>query len=395
MRIALDYDDSLDAPTLTKALGAIAFARHLEEPLGEMLAKGGQQGEPIPELYMAQLAAQFAHEGRELDDLCIANVGRWIAHATREPLVKARGAGRPRQLWLSQQQIDELILLIRLHYRVALTANIGGDWDIDQLTERRWKVARIIRPEVNLAGKIGDALIAGRLKQILDDGATIGEMQHMAREFPMTREVSLTLQAVTNQARYDLSGNLGYKMEQQTVALVQQQNAERIADIVTAYRTGDLKHTPTNRAGVTPEEMQLIQTDKAVAGWRGLGRELRNRMAGVDRDRDWDRVAVSSLRYSKNMGTLGALAEDGAAFVYYMVNPHACQYCQKLYLEPGGKPKVFALSELMTNIRVTGGSNRGRLASKIGDPDRGWLPTALAHPWCQCRPFRAIKGVHY
>jgi hypothetical protein len=386
MHLKIDYDANLSAPTLAKALGAVAMAHDVTEPLIELLQKSGTQREPIPERYMQELTARFVEEGRRLDNQVFVNVLRWVDATIGAPLAKSRGA-RPRQLMLTQQQIDELLQLIRLHYRIAITGGIGGAWDIDPATERRWKVAKIIRPDVTISGMIKDAFVAGRLKQILDDGATIFEMRRMARELPMTRVQSLALQSLNDTVRYDLAGGIGYQMEQRAAGLALGENAERIAEITAQYRAGTLKSTPTNRDGLLPEEMAALADGHAVSGWRGLARELRNRMAGVDRDRDWERVAVSTLRLSHNLGNLGALEEQGTQFIYYHVHENACEHCKRLYLDHG-KPRIFALSQVMADVRAGGGTNRGLKTAE-------WLPTALLHPWCQCRPFPAIKGVHY
>src|SRR4029077_1540913 len=139
---------------------------------------------------------------------------------------------------------------------------------IDAAAERRWKAMGLIRPEVDLSGMVGDAFVGGRLAQILDDGASMADMRRMAREFPLSREATLTMQAVQDRVNFDLAGGVGYRAEQEAGRLVQGRNAENVRQIVAAYRSGELKRTPTNRQGFSPQEMEAIGGDKAVAGWR-------------------------------------------------------------------------------------------------------------------------------
>jgi len=185
---------------------------------------------------------------------------------------------------------------------------------------------------------------------------------------------------------------MGYRVEMQAGRLALGKNAQATQKIVAAYRSGELKHTPTNRTGLTPAEVDATASNTTVSGWRGLGRELRNRMAGEDRDRDWQRIAASSLRQSANVGAIGAMAESGATELWYDVHQNACEHCKALYLNADGSPIIFEIEEIMENIAKTGGANYDRKASKIGQ-DGGWIPNGLAHPWCQCRPKTKIKNV--
>jgi len=69
--------------------------------------------------------------------------------------------------------------------------------------------------------------------------------------------------------------------------------------------------------------------------------------------------------------------------VYFIVHPDACVNCKNIFLEKGGKPRIFKLSTILAN-----GSNIGRKVKE-------WLATIdPIHPHCRCTmmklPYRAI-----
>jgi hypothetical protein len=393
MRISLEHN--LPPDDLTRALAGVALAEGIGGPLLKALGHNSERREPTPERYMIEAAQLYQTQGAALDRAMLANVDRWLAG----PLRKAQDdpiyvAGKYRGLWLSQQDIHELIELIQSHYRVAITsaATLDDYWSVTPALAERWRQMGIIAPDVQIGDLVDDAFVAGRLVQVLEDGMSLDQMRAAAREFPMSREARLTLNALRSQVSFDLAGGVGYRATQEAGRLIQGHNARRVQDLVTAYREGTLRATPSNRDDLTPEEIAHLG-GRQVQGWRDLARELRNRMAADDRARDWERVAVSSLRQSANIGSITAMAEDGSEYLYYDVHRNACGHCKTLYLEADGTtPKVFPVEQIMQNVLSTGGANYGRSPTS-DDPDRAWLPNALAHPWCQCRPRRVIPGV--
>lgn len=394
---------TLSPEDLALSLAGLALAEGIAEPLARSLQASEHSREPTRERYLREAFDAFTAEGRRLDHAVADNLDRALASLLdlRDPRSMRKSdpprilpwPRRRRGMLLSQAEVDELLDLIRAHYRVMIRAGIAMEAGITPAQERRWKALGVLRPNVRLAGLVSDAFVAGRLEQLLNDGNSLEDVRRMAREFPLPREASLTLRAVQERVRYDLSGGLGYRSEEVAGQLIMGINARRVNEVVAAYRAGRLKHTPTNRTGLSPEEVAATETEAAVSGWRGVARELRNRMARDDRARDWERVATSSLRLSANIGAIGAMAEQGVASLYYDVHADACDHCKALYLEADGTPRIFPVAQLLTTIEETGGANYGRKASRIGDPDEGWLPNALAHPWCQCRPKRVIAGV--
>lgn len=398
-RMHVQYDLAPDQ--LLPALIGIATAESLTEPLLKALGGHDSHREPIREVWMNELVAQFRATGARVDDRMVANVHRVIlgdvyglaetraiAKAIRPSSLMTWQPGRrkPARIYLTQNQIAELVALIRAHYRVEIRAGTLTDWTIDQNLIRRWKNLGVVAPDVSFDGMIGDSFVAGRLAQILEDGATVGDMRRMAREFPLSREASLTLQAVQDQVSFDLSGGAGYRAGQIAGRMIVGENNARVRDVIAAYRAGELRASPTNRRELSAEEIDALGGNRAVEGWRALGRELRNRMASTDRERDWERVAVSSLRQSANVGAIAAMAEQGAEELWYDVHENACDYCKRMYLNGDGSPKIFKVAAIMEEVMTNGGANYDRTVAE-------WRPTALLHPWCQCRPRRRIAGV--
>ncbi len=402
--IDIECEHNLTADELIKALTGIIVLEDIEEPLIKALKQNKSEREEIPEKYMRELNAHFVYEGKAIDRLVGDNVDLILGDMVSIPLRKAKRTtssmisdmigktpSRAKGLRLSQDQIEELVRIIRSHYRIRLAFGPKWSWDIDKAMEQRWRNLGVIAPGTRLTGLIDDAFIAGRLSAILDDGYSMAEMRKMANEFPVPRESSLALQAVQERVGFDLSGGLGYRAERIGGELVLGYNTQRMHDIIGAYRRGELKSTKTNRGNLAPEEMQVLESEKTVTGWRQLGRELRNRMASEDRNRDWERVAASALRMTHSVGAVSAMAEEGVEYLYYHVQKGACHSCKKLYLESNGDPKKFPVEKILTTIIDTGGANYGRSAALIGHETQGWLPNALAHPWCQCRPRRWLE----
>lgn len=96
-----------------------------------------------------------------------------------------------------------------------------------------------------------------------------------------------------------------------------------------------------------------------------------------DWQRDLGRIADTEMNTIFQEGiSMSILREHGEeARVYKDVYPGACRHCIRLYLTGGigSKPRVFKLSELISN-----GTNIGR---KVAD----WLAVVgSTHPWCRC-----------
>jgi len=91
--------------------------------------------------------------------------------------------------------------------------------------------------------------------------------------------------------------------------------------------------------------------------------------------RDWERVARTELRGATSEGAvIEAVRTWGdEARVARTPEHDACVHCQRLFLEPDGKPRIFTVEGLLAN-----GTNVGKRANS-------WLATLWpVHPKCRC-----------
>jgi hypothetical protein len=90
---------------------------------------------------------------------------------------------------------------------------------------------------------------------------------------------------------------------------------------------------------------------------------------------DWDRVAITEIQDVTERGyadeLIATFGED--VLVAKVVNPDACKYCKKLYLDENGQPKIFKLKDMMKH-----GDN-------VGLKKEQWKAVVgPVHPWCHC-----------
>ncbi|MHB1419307.1 MAG: hypothetical protein ACYCX4_06905 [Bacillota bacterium] len=403
----LEVKHNLNREELAKSLAAVAIAENVEELVGEALVKSWEDYE-IPERYMREIVANVREDFRHIIDILGRNLEKWFNEyfPATNVLKKARGG-----LYLSQSQIEELKTLIEQHFRNVIQVGTNVKWDVPKELERKWKDIGLIRPEVKITG-IRDAYVAGRLAQVLKDGDSYAKMLELAKSKPFSRVDVLAIRsAEENAAKYvrGFEDRVASEVEQRVLT----KNKQVVNRIISQYMKGDLKETQleVRRKPLAdllqpwqqeqsmdltwmPAEIRAVETGRLVQGWRDLGRELYTRMFSSEMGRDWMRVAVSETRYAHNMGTIRDMQERNVKKIYYLVQPDACKYCKRLYLEADGvTPRIFDIDEILENIDKTGGMNVDRRPGMIGDEDLGWLPNALAHPWCRCRPREYIEGV--
>ncbi|AZF90237.1 MAG: hypothetical protein BPH100C_175 [Phage 5P_2] len=399
MAVKIEVRHNLSDLELAKSLATVALAEDVAAPVMEILAKSWREYE-IPDRYMREIVESMTRRLRTILEVLGRNLEKWFAYRFRSDINKSwlrKSPPRP-PLLLSQAEIDELKRLIELHFKKAMGLGIKGTerWNIPKDIEERWKRAGIILPAVNLSAGIQDAYIAGRLYQVLRDGDSYEHMKQMARQLPMTRADQLAIEIARGNAATYITG-YGEQLAKQAETMVLNHNKRILREIITKYLSRDLRHMPFAPEGLLTlnwAELKALPTDKIATSWRQLATEIYNAFRQEDPTRDWHRVAVSETRYSQNLGTLQSLQESGVEEIYYLVQPDACKHCKALYLEPDGvTPKIFKLKDILQIITITGGMNVGRKASKIGDPDEGWMPGALVHPWCRCRPRPVVPGM--
>lgn len=370
MSLLIEHD--LSGDEMVKAFAWTARAEGVDAELEVALHKSlASAPHPDPEKFVEDIERALDTAFKVLAADVADSIDRWM-----DMRYGVRKAGRAPGPYLTQQQVDELVALIRSQFRMAIRASVV--LREPQVLEERWRAMGIIAPNVRVMRYFDDAFVAGRLYDVVTNNMTYAQMRDAAAAMRMSRALELSLGAVRRQvgaALMRFTDDLTADAEDTLIRV----NNERVQEIVAKYLAGNLKQTGQNRVNLTPEEVARTETSKAVTGWRQLATELRNRMLSVDAGRDWHRVAASQVRYALNMGTLTEMAQRGVAYVQWRVMDNACDVCRGLFLETDGTPRRFPMATVMSILEQTGGTNAGRARSD-------WLATALPHPWCRCVP---------
>lgn len=384
---------NVDDIELVKAISSYISQEHIGNAVIEWLQKNDKHkhGETIPERYIRVITQKLNTGFRRIISVLYRNIDAWVKFSTRgkrsllKPIEKSP--------LLTNEQIEELRMLIETTFKRAIGIKVKLPKDI----ERKWSQAKLQLPDGDLERWITQSYVAGRLADVLDNSSTYDEMIKLARKMPLTRQDELIVEAAKNNAARYIVG-YGRKLANIAEDVALQQHQSAVNYLVQKYFTGELKHTKYNGEGFSHAEVEaLLETDSPVKNIRELATELKNRFKNEDAGRDWNRVAESEIRYATNLGRLNEIQLEGGGnpdeiLVYYHVQPTACQYCKKLYLEKDGiTPKLFKLSEIMDNVQKTGGMNVGRKAGQIGERN-GWLPNAIAHANCHCYPILYKEG---
>jgi phosphopantetheine adenylyltransferase len=395
MRI-LVRKNNIEEKELAKALAGYVKKEGITLEMLDRLQKNDDgPKDPIPEKYIRFIANKMSDSLKKILKRLDANVVRWLSSLFGE---KSRGFGpwkKKREelpAMLTEEQMDELRALIESHFRKA----IGVKLNVSKETVKHWEKLGINLPEEDLEKWIVHAYVAGRVSDLLNNHSSYTDMLKAAKKVTMNRQDQLIVEAARqNAARYIVG--YGRKLADAAEDVILEARKTTLNQVVQLYFSGDLKHTKYNEDRLSSAEVEaLLSTEKPVMNWRELSTELKNRFKGEDVERDWDRVAFTETRFATNMGRLMNIQHEGGGDpeeieVYYVVQPNACKYCKKLYLEDDGTPKIFKLSDILENVQETGGLNIGLSASKIGEKG-GWVPNAVLHPNCHCYPVRRIKG---
>lgn len=377
MTVEVRHD--MEADEMVKAFAWAARSEGVDAVLADTLRKSlSVEPSPEPEAYLRHIIVGLDHWYRQIVWHIGESLDKWF-----DAQFGVAKAARPPGPYLTQQQIEDLVELVRAQFHVAL--RLGPGRARPEL-EARWRAMGIIAPTVRLTAAFDDAYVSGRLYDVLENNSSYGEMMRAAGGLALTRSMELSMGIV----RRDVTTGLLRFADGVTGDVADEANRlnnERVRDVIEKYLDGTLRSTPTNRTNLSPEEVSASEVGGPVVGWRALARELRNRMLSVDAERDWHRVAATETRWAYNMGRFAEMAERGVEFVQWSVQSNACGYCKRLLLNPDGTPRRFRMAEVQRVLRETGGTNVGRTAQRIGQPG-GWLPTALIHPWCRCIPMR-------
>lgn len=384
MRVQVRHD--MDHDALIKSLVAFATAEGIAPDLADALEKSRRDYEHrLPtEAHLREMADGLEARYSEVIEQLGENLQRWFNARFPSPKPWMIRKATP-NMQLTGPEVTELKDLIEAHFQPqGMTFRTDVQWSVPPEQWHRWQSEGIVVRGLPMP-EIADAYVAGRLYQVIQEGHSYAEMRSLARQVPLTRAGQIAIRHAEEHAAHYIT-KFGQRLANYAADQSLTVNQRIGRALITRYIQGDLKTTrPTPDHNLTVEERGALESEHAVDDWRGLARELYKTFKGSDSQRDWMRVAVSETRVAYNTGRFGALEEEGVQQVYYLVRDTACPYCTKLYLHSDGTPKLFDMKEIMRNISAGGGMNVGRKASEIGKRD-GWLPTALAHPWCRCIP---------
>lgn len=315
---------------------------------------------------MLPIEAQFVRYGANIVKDFLADAARLL---DPEGLYKAilPGGG------LTASQIEDLKALIRQHYVCHLAPDFrNAFWKIPSDMVWRWRNAGVVGPTGAwaLLQPIGDAVLAARLAEVLDTGASYRTMMRLATERPRSR--------VEDLAR-ELAGERTFF----AIDAVAWRHADHVARLAIEERQRAVNHLVREFVGGT-----LIAHGRPVTSNRTLAGVLRERLRADDIERDWQRVAVTETRFAVNYGSLVHYLEQEIERVYYRVHTDACADCKRLLLHPDGTPRVFPLAQILEEVARNGGTNIGRKASD-------WVPTLVIHPWCRCTPMPFVERLPF
>jgi len=368
MHFVVQKDAALSLESVAQGLAASAIAYGVQEPVLELLGKSESHDDTgslkLPtEAFLRSIVAQLMNTYYRTMRLLPAHVDIWLQHHLTAKAIPG--------LQLTAIQLEELRRLIVAHFQMPPATALH--WQIPPETWRSWQALGIIAPGVPLPD-VENAYHAGRLFQVLSDGSTYADMLQRATELPRTRHAQLAAEWAQQHAAQYIR-DFGERLATRAVRAALTANQAAARGMITAY-----------------VEDRLEDAGKPVQNWKALAGTMRAAFVAPENERDWMRVAVSETRMAYNVGRLQAMEEQRVHEIYVYVRTDACDACKTLFLLPDGTPRIFVLAEYLKTVMETGGMNVGRKASRIGHGD-GWVPTALVHPWCRCRPMPYVRGM--
>lgn len=286
---------------------------------------------------------------------------------------------------LSRAQVEELVKTIKQHIDWALFALLGPqvitDDDLKALKDRG------LLPTDVSASLIENAFILGILQGVLTRGEWL----------------SLTYEQLLEEAVRTHT-----PIEMMAIQQVELTAAQHLKQLFTDIADGAFaKLSETQETIVTEATIQGIIKEKtrlallSRQSYQQLAAELAHTLE-TDWRRDWRRVAETELQSAKVKGHAHAIANkvdiysesDGPdSRVSVVPAPDACEDCRHHYLDSGGNPKIFKLSELMG-----AGSNADPdVSHKRGEGRHIHWKTTLPplHPRCGCNLVFVPDGFHW
>jgi hypothetical protein len=282
---------------------------------------------------------------------------------------------------LSPNQIQRISQVVEDNAQAYLYETMGHD--LSRAKIRELKKKGILDPKVERMNFPKDIYMYGRAVYLVEQGLDYKDAIRMARRNPLSN------------------------VEKVAIDHLQRNGMHAVTGLANKF-TGTIKDIVEGKGRDFLREMQAKGMKKKMT-YREIASEIGH--ATDDWARDLFRITyteghsysqlATALELEKTFGTNPVTGDKMTVLVAKLPEPDACKYCFKLYVEPDGSLKVFKLDEMMQNPLMNTpyyddqGKKVTRYASKIGDPDTGWLPVIGAtHPYCRCKLVKYFQHLY-
>lgn len=258
---------------------------------------------------------------------------------------------------ISPKQLQAIKDIIALHHQ-AFVANYVSPAAVTQQVKDELRQKGLLSVQVS---SIEDAYLYGLVLAQLNDPNTVGltypqfRRRVEAQPVPLTQpEVHAVAMANAKAAQYIVG--LGNRVSARTGEVVIEADKA-----LRAQMRGDIRDTVAEAVA----ERKTVKQIKSDLGH-----------ATQDWTRDLDRIAVTEQQFAMQEGFAQHVVKTRGddAKVAKLSAKDCCPQCAALYLEDGGKPRIFTISDLEKN-----GTNVGRRQAE-------WRATiGPVHPNCSCQ----------
>jgi hypothetical protein len=173
--------------------------------------------------------------------------------------------------------------------------------------------------------------------------------------------------------------------------LIEKHKSENIGKFVNLLNNANLRGRNEALQNVTDPGVLTKKMESDIKSQ--LKQQLRD-ITG-DSNRSFERVVTTELSNSIGLGSVDRISKDNEdkklteVYVYRIAIQDAatCAACKRLYIDKDGSPKVYKLSEVLSN-----GSNYGRTGSDLKAVSGATHPNERCSGWLEVKPgFKVLK----